>query len=368
MSQPPSTNTSSFVDALSRADEYLSRLQQLPPASEFKEAVEQEFWMSVTGKSDPPKEVAYTDLPDSAHNLIGTYEGVDGPIEPWWLQEFTWKARFGSEVELQGEGLESFAENFDRDATTIKRPTLQQNLQTGHVYDAIKALHEIRSELEDRITRASGVRFPDFPESLFVVKEGSVEPTDVFSEWIESLLSLAPAIGPEATALYLAHTGTSKAAAESALDDDLFEEVNRVLEFEYSSYEPRMVNEFDKVLDLNRVFNRNIPLREGFDKLSGLQYQLFKGFLETFEPNDAFTQEIFDTATRRRPSRLGDDQQGLFTRLACGTPILRYADDRPKLMSARMYSPKTSGKAGYSGDSYRDVRTMFEEYGWFDDA
>lgn len=359
----------SFIGSLQRADEYLGRLEQLPSTSVFANAVESDLWKTVTAKSEPPDEVPYTELPERARSLIGTYETEDGPVEPWWLQEFTWTASFGGkEVELRGDGLEKFSEKFDRDRTVVQRPELERKRFGDTLLDTLEAFGDIRDRLEDRIDPAPDATYPDLPESLFSVEEGLVETTDGLEDWIDEFISLTPGIGPEATALYLAHTGTSRVSAESVLDDELFNAVDRVIDFKYDTYEPPMVKSFDTVLGLSTVFDRVIPVDDSYEPFSGLQYQLYRGFLETFDPEDEFTVELLDTATTRVPSKLDPGEEGLFTRVACGTPLIHYADDRPKLMSVRMYSPKTSGSSGYSDGPYEELAIMFEAEGWFGNA
>lgn len=44
MSSRPEIEESSLSKSLARIDRYLARLQQLPPASEFTVAVEQDMW------------------------------------------------------------------------------------------------------------------------------------------------------------------------------------------------------------------------------------------------------------------------------------------------------------------------------------
>jgi len=360
------TAESSLIASLDNVDQYLARLQQLPTPSEFAETVENDLWRVVTEQSNLSDEVQYTDLPDTAHSLIGRYETDDGSDDPWWLKEFTWCASFGDEqIVLLGDKLDSFSDNFDRDRTFIKKPELRDQPSNTHVLGALEAFHTIEELLSTHVNPASSVSFPHLPDSLFIMKEGLLKPTEAFGEWIDQFLSLAPGIGPEATALYFAHTGTSEEAAQSALDQDLFEKVKETVEFEYTTYEPKIVSEFDTILGMSRAFNRIIPIDDSYDGLSGLQYQLYKGFLETTDSGDEFVQQIFDSATKKVPRKIERGEQGLFTRAACGAPILRYDNSRLKLMSIDMYSPKTSGNSGYYTASYRDVRKMFKEYGWF---
>lgn len=365
MSSSPNIEEYSLLGSLDRIDEYLGRLQQLPTKSEFAETVEQDLWEGVTGQSDPPSEVRYVDLPERAHSLIGRYEGEDGPVDPWWLRDFDWKASFGGEeVMLRDNGLETFAENFDRDRTAVHCPSLKSGHTSGS--KVLDELNNIQSQLEDRIDPISDVAFPNLPDSLFIVKEGLVEPTTAFGEWIDEFLALAPGIDPEPTALYLAHTGTSRKAIESALDEELVERLNELLAFEYPGHEPEIVEQFDHVLPLSRIFDRRIPVDNKYNGLSGLQYQLYRSFLETVEPADGNAPNHFESAMEGTPPELETGEETPFTRVACGTPLIRYADDRPKLMSVSMYAPK-SNNSGYMDPEYRDLETLFEDYGWFDD-
>lgn len=362
MSSTPDIEESSLLRSLDRVDEYLARLQQLPTKLEFEETVEQDLWEAVTGQSDSPSEVRYIELPELAHSLIGTHEGENGPVDPWWLRDFDWKASFGGEeVKLRGNGLETFAENFDRDRTVVHRPALEAD----HISNALDALNNIQSKLEDRIGPIPDVRFPDLPDSLFVVKEGLVEPTTAFGVWIDEFLALAPGFDPEATALYLAHTGTSREAIESALDEKLAERLGELLAFEYSRNEPDIVEKFDDVLSLSRIFDRRIPVDDKYTELSGLQYQLYRGFLETVEPADGYARNLFENAMERTPPELETGEATPFTEVACGTPLIRYSDNRPKLMSVDMYAPPSN--SGYKAPEYQNLETLFEEYGWFDD-
>ena len=357
------TAESSLIESLDNIDQYLARLQQLPTPSEFAETVEDDLWRVVTEQSNPSDEVQYTDLPDTAHSLIGRYETDDGSADPWWLKEFIWCASFGNEeIQLQGDNLDLITDTFDRDRTLIKKPELRDSY---HVRGALEAFDAIENKLGSRVIPASDISFPNLPDSLFIMKEGLLKPTDEFGEWIDQFLSLAPGIGPEATALYLAHTGTSEEAAQSVLDQELFENVADPVDFEDTSYGSGMMTDFKKVLRMSMAFNRVIPVDDAYDGLSGLQYQLYKGYLETNDPRDEFVQQMIDSAIRKVPEKIDRGEQGLFTRVACGTPLLLYDDRRPKLMSIAMYSPK-SNSSGYSDGSYTDVKKLFEEYGWFD--
>ena len=110
------------------------------------------------------------------------------------------------------------------------------------------------------------------------------------------------------------------------------------------------MNDFKKVLRMSMAFNRVIPVDDAYDGLSGLQYQLYKGYLETNDPRDEFVQQMIDSAIRKVLEKIDRGEQGLFTRVACGTPLLLYDDRRPKLMSIAMYSPK-SNSSGYRAPS-----------------
>lgn len=364
------TNTeiteSSLVEGLSQADEYLVRLQQLPSKQEFKNKIEQKLWRTVTAELEPETEIPYTHLPEIARSLIGTYESEEGSAEPWWLTEFDWKVSSGStKITLRGEDLETFSENFDRDLTQVHKPELRKS--SGFVLETLDALKNIQSWLESHIdVSTTDASFPELPDEVFIVKEGRIELTNEFDDWIDEFLELSPGIGPEATALYLAHTGTSREAAETALGEELFEYADRVGSFgqvnaSNSPYQPRPVIEFDKVLKLSSVFNRTIDAPE---RLYGLQYQLYRGFLEVFDPQDDYTRGLFRRITNEEPERLEDGEEARFTRVACGTPVIRYADRRPKLMSVSMYSPK-SGDEGYQVLQYRALKSLFQEYDWF---
>lgn len=367
MTSGPEINEFSFARSIDQVDRYLARLQDLPTQTEFEEKVTQGMWKAVTEQPDPPSKVKYTELPEQAHGLIGTYENENGVTEPWWLKGFDWKASFGGEsVTLRGNGLETFAGNFDRERTLIHRPTFRSENPRGHTFfiDAYGALESIRTNLEERITPASGASFPTLPESVFVVEKGLIKPTDTFGKWVDEFLSLLPGIGAEPTALYLAHTGTSFEAAKSALSEELFEKVDTAVSFNRRS---NIVSEFDTILGLSRVFDRVIPVDESCENLSGLQYQLYKGFFEAFDTQDEIAREIFDTVRRKEPTTLDNVGHGVFTRIACGTPLIRHLDDRPKLMSVSMYAP-TTNKSGYMDQGYQDLSQMLETYGWFDDA
>jgi hypothetical protein len=364
---PPSDfDQSSLVDSLQRVDHFLAQVADLPDSSAFAETVETNFWETVTGRSDPPAEIYYTELPDVARSLIGRYDGDDGPIDPWWLREFTWTATFGGEsIELRGEGLETFANNFDRDRTVIHKPELVEPREETRILATIEALKEIGDVLSERIDPDPINSQVQLPTSLFTVSEGLVEVTPEFDTWIDRFMSLLPGTGAEATALYLAHTGTSTESLDSAIDGELREQVRRLQLGYDSNRTPELVRQFDTILDMSMVFNRQIP--SSSDRLSGLQYQLYRGFLESAAPSGNFVEDLFERAMRRTPPKIDPGEGGIFTRAACGTPLILY-NRRPKLMSVGMYSPKTSGSSGYSSTEYRNLKDLFEAAGWFDDG
>jgi len=358
---------SSLVESLQRAEHLLARILSLPSASTFDESVETDLWKTVTGKADPPNKVPYTDLPDVSHTLIGTYETEDGPVEPWWLREFTWTASFGGEsIELRGDGLQTFATKFDRERTMIHKPELATVTEGTRVSAAFEALKTIGDELDTRIDPMPGISPPSFPDSLFTVSEGLIELIPEFEDWVDHFVSLLPGIGAEATALYLAHTGTSAEAVDSAIDGELLEQIRR-LELSYDKNRtPELVRRFDEILGLSSAFNREFP-NPSYDRISGLQYQLYRGFIESHGSPETVVEDLFDRAMKPTPPKLDEGEQGIFTRAACGTPLILYAR-RPRLMSFDMYSPATSGSSGYFDRSYNDVNAMFEAAGWFDNA
>jgi len=370
----PENNIGNFslVESLSKVEGFLGRLQQLPPKNEFVDSVENGFWEAVTKQENPPSVVKYVELPDISHTVIGTFEEDGMQIDPWWLCEFDWKAEFGGEeITLRGDALQSFSDNFDRDRTVLKKPTFRENRYGTDdcsllvVYDALLS---IREELENHIDGDSSREFPDLPHDKFAVKEGRVVVSNSFDDWIESLLQLFPAIGSEATALYLANTGTPRSAAESALEPELFSQIDRLGIVQDKRYNRTYVNEFEKILDNSRVFNRIIPTDDQLTDLSGLKYQLYRGFLETFEPAEEYTSGLFERATRRTPPKLEDGELGVFSRVACGSPLILANSRRPQLMTVPIYSVNTSGKSGYQSGEYRQIKMLFERYGWFQNA
>lgn len=362
-------SANSFSEGLSRIDRYLGQLQQLPSVDAFKEAIESALWREITEQSDPPSEVRYSELPDISHSLIGQLEIEGKTVDPWWLREFDWKAEFGGEeLTLRGDAIESFVENFDRDRTVIKKPSFSEkkyNTQHRTLLFANESLHDIRSELENHIDGDSSDSFPKLPGHPFQIEEGRVVLSDRFDEWIESFLELMPALGSEATALYLANTRTSSSALESVLDDELFHHLDRLGIAQEQRYNQVYVNKYNCLLRSTTIANRTIPT-DGNTELSGLQYQLYRGFLGTYEPSNDYTVSLFDNATKRTPAKLDDGEVGLFTRVSCGSPVILSNSQRPKIMSLSIYSVNTSGKAGYQNKQYRAVRRLFEQSDWFE--
>jgi hypothetical protein len=115
----------SLYDSLARINQYLGRLQQLPDKSTLKNTLEDDLWKVATKQSNPQSEVKYSELPKVAHSIFGRFEEEGEQLDPWWLREFNWKAEFGGEeLTLRNDELKSFAENFDRDRTIIKKPRL----------------------------------------------------------------------------------------------------------------------------------------------------------------------------------------------------------------------------------------------------
>lgn len=362
----------SFLECISSIDEYLGALQQLPDRSSFSSAVEDDLWETVTKQSNPPSEIAYNELPEVTHSLFGKIEEDGEKFDPWWLQEFKWTAEFGGEeLTLRDDQLESFAENFDRNRTLTQKPEFSERTY-GTEHRSLDIIHEellrIKTELEKHIEPDNTTVFPKLPETLFAVEQGKVTLTDEFTNWVESFLELIPPLGSEATALYLANTGTSRRSAETALGQELFEELDRLRVFQNSGYNQNYVNPYNKILDSTRILNRRIPTGEEDSELTGLQYQFYRSFIETFEPADESTAELFNSASQRTPRKLNDGELGGFTRIACGSPLILSNSMRPRLMTVSMYSVNTSGKSGYMSASYRTIRRMFEGKRWFENA
>jgi hypothetical protein len=361
---------SSFSESLSRIDEYLGRLQELPGKSTFKSAVEDDLWKSVTQQSDPPSEIKYDELPEVAHSLFGKVEENEEESDPWWLNEFNWTAEFGGEtLILRNDELETFAQNFDRNRTLIQKPRFREETirtEQRSLYVIHEQLLQVRTELEEHIDVDNTATFLDFPETLFNVEQGRVVISDEFDEWIDSFLGLLPALGSEATALYLANTGTSRSAAETVLDSELFKKVDRLGILQNSGCNKNYVKTYNTILEATEVANRRIPNGEDDSDLTGLEYQLYSSFIETFEPANESTAELFNSATQRTPPKLNKGELGAFTRVACGSPLILSNSRRPQLMTVPMYSVNTSGSSGYKDNEYRSIRRLLEQSGWFE--
>lgn len=369
MTDSADIDENSLAESLDRVNRYLGRLQQLPSESTLKNTIEADLWRTVTKQSDPPPEVKYSELPDISHSLIGKVERDGEESDPWWLREFDWKAEFGGEeLTLRGEAINSFAENFDRNRTVIKKPRFsgQKHYNTQHrtLLFTHETLQQIRSELEKYIDADGSDSSFELPETLFQIQEGQVVLTESFDEWIASFLQLLPAFGSEATALYLANTRTSKAAAESVLDEQLFNHLDRLGIVQEHGYNDTYVDEYNNILHSSSIANRTIP-SDAENELYGLQYQLYRGFLGTFEPTNDYTVSLFENATKRTPAELDTGELGLFTRIACGSPAILSKGKYPKLMSLQTYA-KTTGESGYMNSQYRTVRRLFEESDWFE--
>ncbi|MFB6187007.1 MAG: hypothetical protein ABEI86_09110 [Halobacteriaceae archaeon] len=362
----------SFSESLSRIDQYLGSLQQLPDNSTFKNAVEDDLWRAVTQQSNPQSDIKYSELPEVGQSLFGRFEENGERLDPWWLHEFNWRAEFGGEeLTLRNDELDTFAENFDRNRTYIKQPRfLEQTFRTEQ--RSLHVVHDqlltIKTELEKHIEADSTFGFPEFPETLFEVEQGRVGISDDFDNWIDSFLELLPALGSEATALYLANTGTSRSSAESALEPELFEQIDRLGVLQDSGYNQEYVKPYNTILEGTWIANRRIPNGEGDSELAGLQYQLYRSFIETFEPADESTSKLFNNAMKHTPPKLNEGELGAFTRVACGSPLILSNSRRPQLMTVSIYSVNTSGKSGYQSNNYRAIRRLFERNGWFENA
>ncbi|WP_338739407.1 hypothetical protein [Haloplanus salilacus] len=362
----------SFSESLSRIDEYLGRLQHLPAKSTFKSAVEDDLWRAVTQKSNPSSEIKYDELPEVAHSLFGKFEEDGERLDPWWLHEFDWTAEFGGEqLTLRNDELESFAENFDRHRTLMQKARFREETfrtEQRSLYVIHDQLLTIKTELEKHIEADGTSAFPEFPEKLFNVEHGRVVISDKFDDWIDSFLELLPALGSEATALYLANTGTSQSSAKTALEPKLFEQLDRLGVLQDSGYNHTYVNPYETILGASWIANRRIPNGEGDSELAGLQYQLYRSFIETFEPADESTAKLFNDAMKSTPPKLNEGELGAFTRVACGSALILSNSRRPQLMTVPIYSVNTSGKSGYQSNNYRAIRKLFERNGWFEHA
>lgn len=358
----------SFTNSLNKVDSYLGKVKYLPSADEFQKNIEESFWQALTQKKDPSESYKYNELPNRVHSLIGTYDTEDGQTEPWWLREFKWQASFGDEsIILRGEGLEIFESKFDRENTILHRPEFGNSIDPRPVVKALKGLNEVPNLLDVHVGERGENSNLKLPNDLFTVSEGLVEPTDAFGRWLDEFLQLVPGVGAEPTALYLACTGTSEDSVESsALSEDLYTSLHRLGLIQERSTQSKLVRQFDKVLQLSRVFNRVIPCPQTYDTLSGLQYQLYNAFIETTDLSDDFAEELIDSATRGHISKLEDGERGLFSRVACGAPII-LESNRPVLMSVSTTYPKRSSVLNYGSQEYRDLRSLFEAHGWFDD-
>jgi hypothetical protein len=307
-----------------------------------------------------------------AHSLFWKVEENGEESDPWWLEEFNWTAEFGGEtLTLRNDELEPFAENFDRNRTRIQKPRFREDThgtERRSLYTIHGELIKVRSELQNHIDAKSEASFPDFPKTLFDVEQGRVVVSDEFDKWIDSFLKLLPALGSEATALYLANTGTSRSSAETAIDSKLFEKLDQIGVIQDSGYNTSYVRPYNSILEATEVANRRVPNGEDNSNLAGLEYQLYRSFIESFNPPDKQTAELFNNATQNTPPKLNKGKLGAFTRVACGSPLLLSNSSRPQLMTVSMYSVNTHGSSGYmkGSDKYRSIRRLLERSGWFE--
>lgn len=361
----------SFYESLCQMNKYLGRLQCLPAKSAFKNIVEDKLWRAVTQKPNPSSEVAYDELPEVTYSLFGKVEEDGEQFDPWWLREFNWVAEFGGEeLTLRDEKLKSFAENFDRNRTLMQKPkfvkktsTDQQSLHMIH-----NQLMRVKTELEKHIEADATPAFPELPETFFKVKQGCIMITDKFSECINFFLKLLPALGSEATALYLSNTGTSRSSAETALKPELFERLDQLGVLQDSGYNRNYVESYNNILETTRIANRRIPDGEGDSQLPGLQYQLYRSFIGTFNSTDESIVKMFDKAMKHTPPKLNEGELGAFTRVSCGSPLILSNGRRPQLITESVYSASTSGKSGYQFNDYRAIKRLFKRNGWFEYA
>lgn len=226
-------NLTSTVEALNKE---LPEKEDSNPVSWILNELNNQFWRTITGQTDPPEEFIYYNQLAVETPLIGYLESgndEDDSQLPWWLCSFKWTFEMiGQEtIELPRDNgdIDRF-KDFDPSETRVYRPELVFDDDGTDLESLLKSLVDLKNELinsadiekSERTIYEGSQDHPQLPAGVFdLAGDTPIRTTGKFETWLRSLLQLCPPYNETTTALTWYNTGLPTRVVEAMLENEI---------------------------------------------------------------------------------------------------------------------------------------------------